>query len=145
MDVQVATLCDSASDYNGKMCVLGTFDTICSKQVPVIHPHCALALRVCFQPGDEGSHRFVIRFIDADGKAVMPQLQSDTVEISLPRDAYFLTKNIVINMQRLKFDRVGLFSIDISVDDSILARVPLRVMLMPAQGQESAEGGENDS
>ena len=140
MDVQVATLCDSAADYNGKLCVLGTFDTICSKQVPVVHPHCALALRVCFQPGDEGSHRFTIKFIDADGKAVMPQLQSDTVEISLPSDAYFLTRNIVINMQRLKFDRVGLFSIDISVDDQILSRVPLRVMLLPSQAPAQGEG-----
>ncbi len=140
MDVQVATLCDSAADYNGKLCVLGTFDTICSKQVPVVHPHCALALRVCFQPGDEGNHRFTIKFIDADGKAVMPQLQSDIVEISLPSDAYFLTRNIVINMQRLKFDRVGLFSIDISVDDQILSRVPLRVMLLPTQAPAQGEG-----
>ncbi|MEM0897168.1 MAG: hypothetical protein AAGJ79_09800 [Verrucomicrobiota bacterium] len=140
MDVQVATLCDSASDYNGKMCILGTFDTICSKQVPVVHPHCALALRVCFQPGDEGKHQFTIQFIDADGQAVMPQLQSDIVDISLPQDAYFLTRNIVINMQRLKFDRVGLFSIDVSVDDRILARVPLRVMLLPEQSGNQAEG-----
>ena len=55
MEVQVATLCDSAHDYNHKLCIMGTFDTICSTHLPVVHPQCAIALRICFKPGDERS------------------------------------------------------------------------------------------
>ncbi len=129
MDIQVATLCDSAADYNGKLCVLGTFDTICSRALPVVHPHCVLALRVCFRPGDEGRHEFAITFIDADGHPVMPSFRAG-VEIRLPSDAYFVTRNIVLNFQNLKFEKTGQFSIDVSVDDRMLTRVPLRVMLV---------------
>jgi hypothetical protein len=144
MEIQVATLCDSAMDYNGKLCVLGTFDTICSRSTPIVHPQCALALRICFKAGDEGRHHLSIRFIDADGRPVMPSLET-AIEIKLPSDGYFITRNIVLNFKPLKFDDVGQFSIDVSADGEMLTRVPLRVMrLEPAEGtrEESGERGD---
>jgi hypothetical protein len=53
MDVQVAVLCDSAVDYRGKLCILGTFDTIFTTQLPAVHPHCSIALRLIFRDDDE--------------------------------------------------------------------------------------------
>lgn len=128
MEIQVATLCDSASDYNGKLCILGTFDTICSSGVPIVHPHCSLALRICFKPGDEGSHAVHVRFINDDGKPIMTPFQ-EQIDVKLPNEAYFLTRNLILNFQRLTFASTGQFSIDVSVDDEMLARIPLRVML----------------
>ena len=128
MEIQVATLCDSASDYNGKLCVLGTFDTICSSGIPIIHSHCSLALRICFKPGDEGRHTVTVRFINDDGKPIMKTF-SESIDIKLPNNAYFLTRNLILNFQRLTFAATGQFSIDVSVDDEMLARIPLRVLL----------------
>ena len=85
MEVQVATLCDSAHDYNHKLCIMGTFDTICSTHLPVVHPQCAIALRICFKPGDEGDHEIAINFIDDDGKPKMPSIQS-RINVQLPPD-----------------------------------------------------------
>ena len=48
MDIQIATLCDHAADYNGKLVITGTFDTLAARALPVVHPSCALALRFCF-------------------------------------------------------------------------------------------------
>lgn len=92
-------------------------------------PECSLALRICFRAGDEGRRHFSIRFIDADGKPVINPFDAD-MEVKLPNDAYFVTRNIVINIQRLKFDEAGQYSIDVSADGHILTRVPLRVMLL---------------
>ena len=133
MELQVATLCDSAMDYNGKLCVLGTFDTICSRGTPIVHPQCALALRVCFRAEDEGGHEMAIRFIDADGKTLIGPLRTK-IEVKMPGDAYFVTRNIVINLQRLKFEETGQYSIDISADSEILTQIPLRVMKLEAKG-----------
>jgi len=144
MDIQVATLCDSASDYNGKLCILGTFDTICSSGLPIVHPHCSLALRICFKPGDEGHHVVTVRFIDDDGKPVMDPPFKESIDVSLPNNAYFLTRNLILNFQRLKFASTGQFSIDVSVDEQMLARIPLRVMLYKRPGppgQAEAGGG----
>jgi hypothetical protein len=139
MDVQVATLCDSASDYGGKLCVLGTFDTICASSLPVAHPQCALALRICFKPGDEGEHVLGIRLIDDDGNTRFvippPEVAPPKINVVLPPEAYFLTRNLIINIQRLPFEKVGQFSIDITVDDEMLTRIPLRVMLLEKKGE----------
>lgn len=129
MEVQVATLCDSALENNGKLFVWGTFDTICAQSMPVAHPQCAFAMRICFKPGDEGEHQFVIRMIDDDGKAKF-ELKSKPLQIKFPPDAYFLTRNLVINIQGLRFDRIGQYSLDIVADDEMLSRIPLRVMLV---------------
>src|ERR1700679_427278 len=67
MEILTAVICDSAADYSGKLCLLGTFDTIFAHRFPAIHPHCAVALRIVFRPIDEGTHRFRIAFIDSDG------------------------------------------------------------------------------
>jgi hypothetical protein len=128
MEIQVATLCDSASDYNGKLCILGTFDTICSSGVPIVHPHCSLALRICFKPGDEGQHSVTVRFINDDGKPIMEPFR-EQIDIKLPNEAYFLTRNLILNFQRLTFASTGQFSIDVSVDEEMLARIPLRVLI----------------
>ena len=135
MDIQVASLCDSATDYNGKLCLLGTFDTICSRQTPVVHPQCALALRICFRAEDEGAHELGIAFIDADGKQLIDPLKTK-IEVKMPPDGFFLTRNIVLNLQRLSFENEGQFSIDISANGNILTRVPLRVMLLDQDGQQ---------
>ncbi|MBP7949612.1 MAG: hypothetical protein KA004_08140 [Verrucomicrobiales bacterium] len=134
MDIQVATLCDSAMDYNSKLCVLGTFDTIGSRTLPVLHRNCVLALRVCFRPTDEGQHNLSIRIIDVDGKDVIPALPPVQFEVRLPQDVDFVTRNMILHFEALKFDQPGTFSIEISVDGNELSSIPLRVVYMPAQG-----------
>ncbi|KAA4222263.1 hypothetical protein F3D15_24370, partial [Bacteroides ovatus] len=47
MDILVSTLCDFAADYQGKLCIQGGFDSLVARQFPVVHPVCAVALRVC--------------------------------------------------------------------------------------------------
>ena len=41
MDVQIASLCDAAQDYGGKLCLVGAFDTILVRQFPALHPFCS--------------------------------------------------------------------------------------------------------
>ena len=71
MDIQIATLCDFAADYgNGKMVINGTFDALRATKMPVVHPHCSLAMRICVLPEDSGDHRMTINIIDEDGNSV---------------------------------------------------------------------------
>ena len=127
MDIQVATLCDSAMDYNSKLCVLGTFDTIGSRVLPVVHPAAALALRICFRAQDEGTHQLSIRLIDDDGTNSMQPLEA-AIEIQLPESADFVTRNMILNFQPLRFEKAGQFSFEVSINGQILASIPLRVI-----------------
>ncbi len=129
MDIQIATLCDHAADYNGKMVISGTFETLATQTFPVVHPHCCLALRICVTPEDSGSHKMAINFIDEDGNKIDPKmpLKAD-FPVELPESISFLSRNLVLNLQGLKFDKEGVYFVDVSVDEELMTRIPLRVV-----------------
>lgn len=130
MDIQIATLCDFAADYNGKLVISGTFDTLVARAVPVVHPSCALALRFCFTPEDAGRHKLSINIIDEDGESLDPNNMpiEPEFEVQLPKNVPFLTRNIVMNLQGLRFPEAGIYSIDIGCDGEVLVRLPLRIV-----------------
>jgi hypothetical protein len=86
--------------------LLGAFDTIYAPQMPAVHPQCAVALRVTFMPGDEGTRKLKLNFINADGRAIMQGIEMP-VPVALPDDAHFLTRNFIVNIQQLKFAEPG--------------------------------------
>jgi len=55
----------------------------------------------------------------------------------MPDNLFFFSRNIVIGLQRLKFERTGQYSIDVAIDEHIMARIPLQIVEMkkkpPAQ------------
>lgn len=126
MNFQIATLCDAATDYGGKLSLLGTFDTIMARQLPAKHPQCSVALRIVFDRSDEGAHRLRIDLVDADGKSVMPAIDIP-FEVKLPSDALHLARNFIINIQQLKFDQAGHYAVAIAVDTHVEVSIPLRV------------------
>ncbi len=127
MNIQVAVLCDAATDDNGKLNLLGAFDTIFTPQLPAVHPQCSVAVRVTFFSGDEGKHNLRFSFVDADGRSIMPDFPPLPVEVMLPEDTHFGTRNFIVNIQQLKFETPGLYSIDVLLDDQPQASIPLLV------------------
>jgi hypothetical protein len=130
MNIQVAVLCDAATDDNGKLNLLGAFDTIYTQQLPADHPQCSIALRVTFSSGDEGKHTLSLNFVDADGRSIA-NFPPIPVEVSLPDDMHFGTRNFIVNIQHLKFENPGLYSIDILLDGRSQANIPLLVRHNP--------------
>lgn len=126
MNIQIAVLCDAATDYNGKLNILGTFDTIITSQLPAVHPQCSIALRLAFTRIEEGSHKVKLNFVDEDGKFVMPSIDMP-VDVLVPAEANFLVRNFVINIQQLKFDKPGQYSIDMAIDGRQETSIPLLV------------------
>lgn len=143
MDIQIATLCDFAADYQGKLVISGTFDTLAARALPVVHPLCSLAMRFCFTSEDEGRHTLSINLIDEDGQSLDPENMpiKPEFEVRLPAGIPFLTRNIIMNLQGLRFTKAGIYSIDLGVDEELLQRLPLRILQVNAQGQPTGDGG----
>jgi uncharacterized protein DUF6941 len=135
MNIQVAVLCDAATDDQGKLNLLGAFDTIYTQQLPALHPQCSIALRVTFGHEDEGAHKLRLNFVDADGRFIMPSIDLP-VEVVLPGDSHFGTRNFIVNIQQLKFELPGLYSIDVMLDDQPQASIPLLVKHTPPRPTE---------
>ena len=77
MNIEILALCDAATDQQGKLNLLGAFDCIFARQVPVVHPQCSVALRIRFRRIESGAHRIKISFVDEDGKPVVPSLDAN--------------------------------------------------------------------
>lgn len=141
MDIQIATLCDFAADYNGKLVISGTFDSLAARALPVVHPSCALAMRFCFTNEDIGKHKLSINIINEDGESLDPKNMpiEPEFEVKLPPNAPYLTRNIVMNLQGLRFPQDGIYSIDIGCDGEAMMRLPLRVIKLnpDANGQQT--------
>lgn len=140
MEIQVATLCDSAADYGGKLSLLGAFDTIVARELPAIHPQCAFALRIQFRKEEEGAHDLNVNFVNEDGKSIIPPMNG-TIQIASMDDFFFSTHNLVLNLQQLPFEKEGLYSVDVSIDGRQLASVPLQVLKQQEMTQPGLEPG----
>jgi hypothetical protein len=132
MNIEAFLLCDAATEFGGKLNVLGAFDTIFAKEFPAVHPHCAIALRLRFDRIEQGQHRVRLNFIDADGKAVLPPLDA-TINIGMREEDSSICANLVLNIQGVKFEKAGAYSIDLAIDGRHERSLPLFVKVIPKQ------------
>jgi|TARA_Y100000780_G_scaffold66128_1_gene58961 hypothetical protein len=138
MDIQVAVLCDAATDYKGKLNLLGTFNSVHTRELPANYPQCSIVLRVVFKLVEEGSHKLRINFVDEDGKFVMPSIELP-FEVKVPENDSFAYRNFILNIQRLKFEKFGQHAVDIAIDGRQEASIPLEVKQIPGQGKEDSD------
>ena len=120
---------------------MGAFDTLCARSFPVVHPQCSLALRLLFAPEEAGSHQLAVRCVGPDGREVLPPFEPK-VDVAFPSAFVpFVTRNVVLNLQRVAFERAGLYRWDVTCDGIPAATVPLRVTLFDESRSATGPAG----
>jgi hypothetical protein len=126
MNIEAFLLCDAATDQLGKLNILGAFDNIFTKKVPVVHPACTIVARIRFEKKEEGNYQIKINIIDEDGKSIGPNLQGNiNVKIGDNMDSSMV--NIVLNIQGLKFEKYGRYWIELSINNQIKCSLPFNL------------------
>ncbi len=132
MNIEAFLLCDCATDQRGKLNVLGAFDSIYAKKTPIVHPACTVATRIRFERIEEGEHKVSINVIDQDGKSVIPRLNGN-ISVKARPDAGSSVVNLILNLQRLKFENYGEYRIDLAIDEKLEGSLPFNVREVPSQ------------
>ena len=127
MNIEIYSLCDAATNDRGKLNILGTFDTIWTKNIPVIHPQCSVALRIRFDSIERGEHRITVNFVDLDGKNIVPQMNG-AIRVDFPDGQRSGSSNLVLNIQGLRLEKYGEYSIDLAIDGRREGSLPLFVI-----------------
>lgn len=130
MKIEIFSLCDAATDQQGKLNFLGSFDHIWAAQVPVSHPSCSLALKLRFSKEEEGSHKIKVTFGDEDGKLVIPPMDVP-VNVKIAEGESTASLNLILNMQQLKLTKFGEYTLDMTLDGVAVANLPLYIRKMP--------------
>ncbi|MFH1442189.1 MAG: hypothetical protein ABIH18_09150 [Candidatus Omnitrophota bacterium] len=126
MRIEIFALCDAAIGDLGKLSMLGAFDTIGAVKIPVVYPQCTIALRVRFERIERGEHKVVVHFVDSDGKNVMPPAQG-AITMNFSDEQSSAAANLILNIQGLKLEKFGEYSIDLAIDGQQKASLPLFV------------------
>ncbi len=132
MKVEVFCLCDAATDNRGKLNILGTFDQIYAAKMPVVHPACAIALRMRFDKMEEGVHTVNLQLVDPDGRPVFQPMDGQ-VRPRMADDVDSVAVNLILNFQHVKFKSFADYQINLTLDDQSVASLPLRLRELPQQ------------
>jgi hypothetical protein len=124
MEIEIFTLCDFAQDNNSKLTIVGTFDSINSKQFPLVHSGCAIACRIRFSQKEKGRHDFKLRLIDASGKELINTIEG-SIDIPETNTAPVSSINLVAQFAQLKLDKPGRYSFELYIDDEWKSGLPL--------------------
>ena len=130
MQVEVFAICDAATSDNGKLNILGSFDTIWVRQFPAVYPHCALAVKMRFPSDEKGDHAISVRFIDEDGHNILPPA-SGSFSVNMPPEQRSASADIVLNIQSLNLVKAGEYALELAVDGRNEISLPLFVRPAP--------------
>ena len=131
MQVEVFTVADAATDSQGKLNVLGSFDTIFAKEVPVVCPLCAIAAKVRAFRDDGDKHTLTVHIKDQAGEFVGKPFSADTT-FSFQPFSRFASVNFIMYIQGLKFDQFGEYTVTLEVDGRPMMALPLLIAQPPA-------------
>lgn len=128
MRVDLAVLADYATvTADQKLVIVGVFDVILAKTVPVRHSSMYVALRICSGAIDNGDHTVIIRLVDPDGKPVGPELKAEfTVQVPLDLDGEGALQ-LVMGIGNVELKEFGPYAVDILIDDRFEDTVALRL------------------
>lgn len=130
MELEVFAICDAATDSQGKLNILGAFDTLWAAAYPTVHAQCAVALRLRFRRIEQGKHQLVIHFVNEDGQLILPPLQGE-INLRVPAEERSMVVNIVLNVQNIRLEAPGEYAVNLAVDGREEACLPLFARQVP--------------
>jgi hypothetical protein len=130
MDIEVFTLCDAAADYQGRLSILGVFDTVFAVKMPAMHPFCSVALRMRFQMTEHGQHRLTLHIVNQDGEFVIPEIKGE-FRVEPPPGSRVASANLVLNLGQLRIKDYGEYAVNLAIDGSQVATLPFWVKEPP--------------
>src|SRR5437879_12062773 len=136
MEVKLALLADGANvSREGKLNLLGIFDTLFARSFPTTHPQMQLVIRFEAAAREAGSTRQVeVQLVAGDGSILFRLPGALTVQPHGLGDA--IRMDHVLTLNHVQFERPGRYRSDVLVDAGVAAAVPLQV-------EETAAGGDD--
>ena len=125
MKIELFTFCDFAQENGGKLTVVGTFDTIISRNFPCIHPQLSVVIRIRFDLWEFAGHAFRIETRDLDGELSMEPI-SGKIEVKGVGNATAVS-HLVFTITNLHCKNPGMVNFTLFMDDKETGSIPLYI------------------
>ena len=137
MHIAFALFADAANlSQEGKLNILGVFDTLHVAQLPTIHPRASLVVRVKGTTADVGSHVLGMSWVNPSGKEVWAS--QGELGVGTPPPGVVDLDFPLIAAIDLPLDQPGAYTMRLSIDGEVATDLPLLVRgSAPVQGARS--------
>jgi hypothetical protein len=125
MKIELFTFCDFAQDNGGKLTIVGTFDTIISRNFPCKHPQLSVVIRIRFDLWEFAVHSFRIETRDLDGEVHIEPL-SGTLDVKGVGNTTAVS-HLVYTIGNLHFKNPGVVNFTLYIDDKEVSSIPLYI------------------
>ncbi len=132
MEVNFAFLCDYADRSGGKITAVGIgFDTIYAVNIPARRPLFFSVISIKFSATEAGPKQVGMHIIDADGKNVLPPLDT-TINVGPPAPGLlYSNQQIALAMHGVTFPHYGDYTVSWLVGGQEIKAIPLKVASPP--------------
>ncbi len=135
MKIEVAAICDAATDQNGKLNMLGVFDYI-EAELPIVIPRCSAVFRVRYTRSEVSPHDIEVTITNTlDEKELIPPIRSSVNFLPIPDGMDSAAVNLILNMNRMRIIDGGKYQLRLRIDE-ILAEVSLPIYVRDLTPQE---------
>lgn len=135
MQLEIITFCDAATEYGGRLNILGATDTIVGADLPVRQPHCSIVVRLRAARIESGEHTVKLMIIDLDGQPILNIDGKMNVQFAGGNGG---AVNLIINAVNLEFKEFGEYAIEVAVDGIQVGSSPLFVRKLSPEGHKPA-------
>lgn len=126
MQIELAFLCDAATESAGKLNALGIgIDRLIVPELTQQHRRLTLVTRLVFGLEDQGDREFAIELVGPDGSAVAPRVQGQ-LHVNVGETAT-MRANVIIEVANAQFTVAGPHEAKLSLDGTELVALPLEV------------------
>lgn len=131
MDVSLALLADYANvTADGKLNILGLFDTIFVQQFPAVHPQMQLIFQLEAHPAEAGQQKQVeVHLMTEDGRPIL-SISADMAlqpKTSLAPIAEMMKTQQIVGFHNVRFEKPGTYQFAILVNGDTKKTVSLKV------------------
>jgi hypothetical protein len=133
----IALLADAANvSREGKLNILGQFDTIWAQRVPMIWPMMTLVVKLEATAGEGPKHRLGVRVVDEDGNVAGPQLNAEVEFGKPPLRGLPYSANWILPIGNAVFQKYGTVTFEILADEHNIASIELYIREMQTGPQQ---------
>ncbi|MCL1835982.1 MAG: hypothetical protein FWG46_00380 [Treponema sp.] len=125
MKIELFTFCDFAQESGGKLTIVGTFDTIISRNFPCVHPQLSVVIRIRFDLWEFANHPFRIETRDLNGEMSMEPI-SGSLDVRGVGNATAVS-HLVFTIGNLRFKNPGVVNFTLFLDDKEAGTIPLYI------------------
>lgn len=121
--VEMFTVCDGAAEQDGRLSIVGTYETVFAASFPIVIPQMMVVLRLRFWPHEGCNHVVRLFLTNPDGRRTQVMETSMTLH---PQDeerssAY----NLLANVQNTWIGEPGEYAFDFILNGQLEGRLPL--------------------